>query len=144
MSSNRVKALRPLVIMMLVLLAFQYELGMVVNISNPPSLSPVSPTLPALSDALNKAGPLAVLHGSVGGLLTLLSLVLLVLSLRSRVRGAQIFGSLGFVAILFAGDGGSQFVLSGFQNDGRSHEMATMWLLSFAFYFLEVYVLKDK
>ncbi len=144
MSSNRVRALRPLVIIMLVLLAFQYELGMAVNISNPPSLPQVSRSLSAVSDALNKAGPVAVLHGSVGGLILLFSLVLLIVSLLSRMRGAQIFGSLGFLAILFAADGGSQFVLSGFQNDGRSHEMATMWLLSFAFYFLEVYVLKGK
>ncbi len=144
MSSNRVRALRPLVVIMLVLLALQYELGMAVNISNPPSLPPVSPSLSVLSDALNKAGAVAVLHGSVGGLLLLLSLVLLVMSLLSHVRGAQIFGSLGFLAVLFAADGGSQFVLSGFQNDGRSHEMATMWLLSFVFYFLEVYVLKPS
>ncbi len=142
MSSNRIRALRPLVVIMLVLLAFQYELGMAVNMSSLPSLPPVSPTLTALSDALNKAGPIAVLHGSVGGLLILLSLIIMIVSLASRVRSAQVFGTLAFLALLFAGDGGSQFVLSGFQNDGRSHEMATMWLLSFVFYFVELYVLK--
>ncbi len=44
-------------------------------------------------------------------------------------RGTQVFGGLSFV-------------LSGFQNDGSSHNMATNFLLSFAFYFLELYVLK--
>ena len=142
MSPNRTRSLRVLLVMMLVLLAFQYELGMAVNISNPPALPPVSQSVAALSDALHKAGTVAVLHGAMGGLLLILSLVLLILSLASRVRGAQVFGTLGFLAILFAGDGGSQFVRSGFQNDGRSHEMATMFILSFVFYFVEVYVLK--
>jgi hypothetical protein len=54
----------------------------------------------------------------------------------------QVFGSLAFLATLLAAITGLFFTLSGFQNDGDSHGMASNFLLSFTFYFLELYFLK--
>ncbi len=142
MVSTRLKTLRVFVIVMLVLLALQFEFGMVVNISNPQAIPPFAFSLPAVSDALHGVGAAAVLHAAFGGLLLLFSLLILVLSLFSRLRGVQVFGALGFLAIAFAVNGGLMFVLFGFQQDSSSHAMATMFLTSFAIYFLVLYVLK--
>ena len=57
------------------------------------------------------------------------------LLLDSRVRGAQVFGTLGVTSIFLAAYTGLYFVLSGFQTDGLLHGMATNFLLSFIFYF---------
>ncbi len=142
MQTNRLKALRILLIIILVLLGLQYELGMIVNMSNPAAIPPFPFSRPAVDDALHSVGPAAMVHAETGVLLMLLSLIIMIVSLLSHRRGAQVFGVLGLLSILFAAYGGLSFVLSGFQNDGSSHNMATNMLLSFTLYFLELYVLK--
>ena len=142
MSTKRQLVLRVMVIVILVLLALQFEFGMAVNISNPPSLPPFSLSLNAVSDALHQVGAVAVVHASLGVWLVIFSVVSLIFSLRSGLRSLQVFGSLAFLATLLAAVTGLLFVLSGFQNDGDSHGMATNFLLSFTFYFLELYFLK--
>ncbi len=144
MKSSGVKALRVLLIIMLAALGIQYELGMQFIMSNPQAIAPFAFSLPGVSSALHGVGTVAVVHAGSGGLLLLLSLVILVVSLLSGVRAAQVFGVLGFLSIISAAAGGLLFVLSGFQDDSNSHNMATNLLLSFTFYFLEVYVLKGK
>ena len=64
------------------------------------------------------------------------------LSLRSGLRSLQAFGSLAFLTILLADLTGLLYTLSGFQNNGDTHGMASNFLLSFTFYFLELYFLK--
>ena len=113
-------------------------------ISNPEPITPFPFSLPAVSDALHGVGLVAVVHAAWGGLLLAFSLVILVVAMLSRVRAAQVFGVLGFLSIVFAALGGLLFVLSGFHDDSNSHNMASNLLLSFTFYFLEVYVLKGK
>jgi hypothetical protein len=142
MSTKQASTLRFMVILILVLLAIQYEFGMAVNIANPPSLPPLSFSLMAVSGALQQVGLPAVLHASLGSGLVIISLINLVFSLRSGLRRVQVFGSLAFLATLLAATTGLLFVMSGYQNDGDSHGMATNFLLSFTFYFLELYVLK--
>ncbi len=142
MSSKLVKPLRILVIIILVMLALQYELGITVIMSNPPSINPFPFSIQAVSQALHGVGTVAVVHAAWGGLLVIMALVVMVVSLLSRRRGAQIFGSLAFLSILSAAYGGLSFVLSGFQDDNNSHNLATNLLLSFALYFIELYVLK--
>ncbi len=143
MSANRSKVTRIFVIALLALLFVQYEFGMAVNISNPPSLAAFS-----LSDgnafnaALNAAGGLAMPHAILGFLIWLVALVILAFSLRSGVRGAQIFGALAFLAITLAGIGGTLFVSSGFNNDTASQGMAAGFAFSYSFAFLELYFLK--
>ena len=142
MGKSRFRALRVLVMVILVLLIVQFEFGMAVTIANPPELSPFSFSIVKISDALNQAGVAALLHASLGTLLAVFSVLSLVLSLRSRVRSVQIIGSLAFLATVLAASMGLAFTLSGFQNDNYSHGMATNFILSYTFYFLELYYLK--
>jgi hypothetical protein len=142
MSTKRLLAARVLVIILLVLLAFQYELGITLNIANPKPIPPYGLSLTAVSDALNHVGVVAVIHASLGAWLVLFSLVSIIFALRSRVLSLQVFGSLAFVATCLALTTGLLYTLSGFQNDGLSHGMATNFLLSFTFNFLELYFLK--
>jgi len=142
MSAKRNLQARVMVIIILVLLALQFELGMAVNIANPPSIPPFKLSLNGVSDALHQAGAVAVFHASLGVWLVLFSIVSIVFVLRSGVRSVQVFGSLAFLAIILAATTGLLFTLSGFQNDGYSHGMATNFLLSFSFNFLELYFLK--
>jgi hypothetical protein len=75
-------------------------------------------------------------------MLVSLSLVSLILSLRSGVGSVQIFGSLAFLTVLLAAIMGQLFVQAGFQNDNYTHGMASNFILSLVFYFLELYFLK--
>ncbi|MGD0753267.1 MAG: hypothetical protein ABSA23_17925 [Anaerolineales bacterium] len=142
MAAKRTQGLRVMVIVLLALLGLQYEFGMAVNIANPPSLPAFGLSLNAVSNALHQAGVVAVIHASLGIWLVVFSVINLILSLRSGLRSVQVFGSLAFLATLLAAITGLLFTLSGFQNDGDSHGMATNFLLSFTFYFLELSFLK--
>jgi hypothetical protein len=144
MSSNPLKPLRVTVIVILFLLFIQYEFGMAVNIANPASIPPFSFSIPQISDALHQAGGVALIHAILGAWLVIFSIISLILSLRSKLRSAQVFGTLSFLAIIFAAGGGLFFVLSGFQSDHASHAMATNFLLSFALFFIELYVIKPE
>jgi hypothetical protein len=142
MAAKRSKGLRIMVMVLLALLGLQYEFGMAVNIANPPSLPPSGLSISGVSNALNRVGAVAVIHASLGSGLVLFSLVALILSLRSGVRSVQVFGSLTFLTVLLAAITGLLYTMSGFQNNGDTHGMATNFLLSFSFYFLELYFLK--
>ena len=146
MAPQSLNGIRILVIVMLVLLALQFEFGMAVNLSSLPSLAPI-PNTPAgyssgFNTALAQAGAVAVIHASLGSLLALFAVAILVTCLRSGRRSLQIFGGLAFLATLLAGTTGFLFVMSGFQNDNLSHGMATNFLLAYSFYFLVLYFLK--
>jgi hypothetical protein len=136
--------LRVLLIVMLAALGIQYELGIQFIMSDPQAVAPFTFSPPAVLRALQGVGAEAVLHAAWGGLLLLLAFVILVVSLLSRLRAAQVFGALGFLSVVSAAAGGLMFVLSGFQNDSNSHNMATNLLLSFTLYFVELYSLKGK
>ncbi|MGA2502667.1 MAG: hypothetical protein ABSG01_01090 [Anaerolineales bacterium] len=142
MSSKRLLAARISVMAILALLALQFELGMAVNVAKQPALPPFGFSLNGVSDALNQVGVVAVIHASLGAWLVLFSLISIIFALRSGVRSVQVFGSLAFVATCLALTTGLLYTLSGFQNDGYSEGMATNFLLSFAFNFLELYFLK--
>lgn len=129
-----------MVIILLVLLGLQYEFGMAVNIANPPTLAPTS--LNGVNNALNQVGPVAVIHASLGSALVIFSIISLIFSLRSGLRSLQVFGSLAFLTTLMAALTGVLYTMSGFQNNGDTHGMATNFLLTFTFYFLELYFLK--
>lgn len=143
MSANPFKKLRISVVVLLVLLFVQYEFGIAINIANPPTLPAFSfSDNSAFNNALNTAGGLAQPHAILGFLVWLVSLVILVLSLRTGIRSVQIFGSLMLLSITVAGMGGSFFVQSGFTNDQASHTMAASFILAYSFAFLELYFLK--
>ncbi len=92
--------------------------------------------------ALQKIGMVGLLHAGTGALILLLTIINLVLALSSRVRSVWIFGVLAFLSTFGAVSTGTLFTLSGFQNDGYSHGMATNFLLTFSFFFIELYMLK--
>ncbi len=142
MRSKKPLATRIIVMVILTLLAFQFELGMAVNVAKQPKLPPFGFSLGGVSDALNQIGAVAMIHASMGTLLVIISVVSIIFALRSGVRSVQVFGSLAFVAICLATTTGLLYTLSGFQNDGLSEGMATNFLLSFTFNFLELYFLK--
>ena len=143
MKSNQFRPLRAMVVITLILLTIQYELGMDINLSpNLPELPPFGFSLMKISDVLHLAGPVALAHAVVGSFLTFMSILNLILSLRSKIRSVQIFGSLGFLTMLVAITGGILFTLSGFQEDHYSLAMASNFILTFIFYFLELYLLK--
>jgi hypothetical protein len=142
MSTNQYRGLRAVVITILVTLAIQFEFGMAINLSGPPSISPFSFSFPSVLNALNQIGFVGVVHAVLGTVLTIIAVVNLIMALASKMRGVQIFGALGFVSMVLAATMGVTFVLSGFQNDGYSHGMATNFLLTFVFHFLELYFLK--
>ena len=83
-----------------------------------------------------------MVHAILGTVLTIISLINLLMALASKIRSVQVFGALGFLSMALAEICGVLFVLSGFQNDNYSHGMATNFLLTFGFYFLELYFLK--
>src|SRR5258708_22320068 len=107
MSAKQLKRLRTFVIVVLVLLVVQYEFGMAVNISNPPSL-PAFSMLDgnAFNQALSSAGFVAEAHSIVGFLIWLLALAVLVMALRSGIRSVQIFGTLILLTVTVAGISG--------------------------------------
>ncbi len=143
MLANRLRLLRIFAIVLLILLAVQYEFGMAVNISNPPSLPTFSLSDgDAMNAALTAAGGLAQPHAILGFLIWLIALVNLVLTLRSGVRRVQVFAALTLLGVTLAGITGTLFVASGFNNDGASQGMATNFVLAYSFAFLELYFLK--
>ncbi len=144
MSTKIHRLLRILVMVTLFLLLVQYELGMSVN------LGPPLPKLPAFAlaatpfrDALYAAGVTAIAHASLGSLLAVISLVNLVAAQFTGKTSVRVFGILAFLTTLLAAGLGVAFVLSGFQNDGLSHGMATNFILTFTFYFLELFALRQ-
>ena len=96
MSKQQSLRARITVMVILTLLAFQYELGMAVNIMGQPKLPPFGFSLGAISDALNRVGVVAVIHGSLGVWLVLFSIVSAIFAIRSAIRTVQIFGSLAY------------------------------------------------
>ncbi|MGZ6315996.1 MAG: hypothetical protein ACXWNQ_01945 [Anaerolineales bacterium] len=142
MSTKPHLVLRIIVMVILALLAFQFELGMAVNVAKQPTLPPFGFSLGRVSDALNQIGVVAVIHASLGVGLVLFSIVSLIFALRSGVRCVQVFGSLALVATCLAATTGVLYTLSVFQNDGLSEGMASNFLLSFTFNFLQLYFLK--
>jgi hypothetical protein len=142
MNKTRFNGLRILVIIILAILILQYVLGMVANLAGPPELPPVSALSSQFGDALNQAGIVETVHATIGSLLPVFGILILILSLRSRVWSVQLIGTLAFLALLVAAISGVLFVQSGFQNDTFSQWMAVSFILSLIFYFLELYFLK--
>ncbi len=139
------RPLRVLSIVLLVLLALQFELGMAVNLS--PSLQDVPPlagSITAMWTALAKVGGEALAHALLGTALALAGLAGLVLAVMSRGGDVTAVGVLSFLSLALAETGGVLFTNSGFKTDAYSHGMATGFLLAFSLYFVQVCILSVK
>ncbi len=139
------RPLRIFSIVLLILLAFQFEEGMAVNLS--PSLQEVPPlagSVAALWAALAKVGADALVHALLGTALSVAGLVGLVLAIMSGRGAVMAVGILSFLFLVLAEINGILFTLSGFKNDGYSHGMATGFLLAFSLYFVQVCILSVR
>jgi len=139
---SRIRSLRMTAIVMVVLLALQFELGMAVNLS--PSLEdipPVAGTPAAIWHALVKVGAGAPVHAILGTLLTVVALVSLILSLRTGSTLMAVIGAASFVSVMMAAVNGILFTMSGFKDDHYSHGMATAFILSFSLFFVQIAIL---
>jgi hypothetical protein len=142
---TRLKSLRVAAIVILILLTLQFELGMSVNLS--PSLEQVphlAGTATAVWGALVKVGGAALTHALLGASLTVIALASLVLAIISGDRSVAVIGIFSFLAIALAAVNGVLFTLSGFKDDNYSHGMATLFLLAFSLYFVQVCLLSVK
>ena len=142
---TRLKSLRIVSIVVVMLLALQFELGMAVNLS--PDLHEVPPlarTPAAVWEALTKVGAGAPEHAALGVLLAAISCASLVMALRSGTTSVSVMGVASFVAIVLAGVNGALFALSGFKNDNYSHGMATTFLLAFSAQFVQICIVTTK
>ena len=139
MSSNQLKYLRITTVVMIVSLFWQYELGIATIMANPASIPPFSFSITAFWTALEQVGGVALQHAGFGSWLVIISVINLTFALKTKIKKVQIFGVLSFLSIVIAAGGGLFFVLSGFQNDNASHAMATNFILSYTFSFIELY-----
>ena len=142
---TRFRFLRVFAIVILAILALQFELGMNVNLS--PELKEVPPLAPSISaiwGALHAVGGSATIHALMGSFLVIVTLAALILSVTSRSTSVGIIGALCFVTTTSAAFTGVLFTMSGFKGDGLSHGMATNFLLSFALHFVLVCILSVK
>ncbi|HEY5157462.1 MAG TPA: hypothetical protein VII93_05805 [Anaerolineales bacterium] len=139
MSSSPLRHLRIMTLVMIVSLFLQYELGIATIIANPASIPPFKFSIMTFRSALEQVGGVALLHAGLGVWLVIISVINLILALRTKIRKVQIFSILSYLSIVIAAGGGLFFVLSGFQNDNASHAMATNFILSFTFSFIELY-----
>jgi len=141
----RLKSLRVLVIVMLSLLALQFELGMAVNLSpNLQEVPPLPSTDSAVWGALGKVGGEAVTHAVLGFLLTLAAVAVLIFCVASGSPSVMVIGILAFAGVVIATVTGILFTLSGFKNDGDSHGMATGFLVAFSLHFVLLCILSVK
>ena len=131
------KSFRILLVGVLGLLTLQGWSGDTVNIFFAPS-SGVTPT--GFFSQVESLGSLAVLHMSVGIILSVLAVVVLVLSfVWSNSRGVRIASALGLLMVISAAIGGYLFVTSGFSNGGNSAQMGGSFIGTYAFYFIALY-----
>jgi hypothetical protein len=142
MATDTFRLLRITLIVLIVLLALQFELGMAVNLSDLHSIPAFGFSVSAILSALAKVGGAAVTHAMLGTLMAIGVIFTMIRSLGSGIRRVQVVGVLLFVTMALATLNGFLFTLSGFDNDGYSHGMATGFILSLLFCFMELYFLK--
>ncbi len=116
---RNLKSLRVAVIVLLALLALQFELGMVVNLS--PNLKEVPPVgFADLWKILASIGGEALTHAVLGTLLVVAAIAGLVFSLVTKTRSVVVIGIIAFLGTTLSAVNGVLFTLSGFKNDGYS------------------------
>ena len=134
--------LRVSIVLLLILLSFQGWLGDYVNLFAVFPSGTVDISFSGFSKALTDAGIMEVIHGSLGFLILGTSLVVLVISLRSKATKVKVASVLGLSAVLSALIGGVLFVFSGFSDNGSSAQMGGSFIAAYAFFFIELYYTK--
>lgn len=145
-SPSGLRRVRFLVIVALVVLTAQGWTGDFVNLfavfSVPTDVNTYS--MGWLVQALLDSGVITVYHAFEGALLLVLSIVILALSFRSTgVRSVRFASFMATAAIISAALGGVLFVFSGYTNNANSAQMGGSFIGAYAFYFLQLYFMKD-
>ena len=138
------RSLQVSIIALLVALSVQGWLGDYVNLFAVFPSGPVSVSLGGLTQALQNAGIMEVIHASLGFFTVAVSVVVLTLSFKKRVNSLRVTSLIGLAAIASATAGGLLFVFSGFTNNGNSAQMGGSFIGAYAFYFLELYYTKGQ
>ena len=133
------KALKISIVVALVLLSVQGWSGDYNNLFAVFPVGPVHLSLNGLISALEGAGVLEVFHAVLGILLLAVSVLIVILSLRTGVKSLSIPSILGLAAMASAVAGGLLFVFSGFTNNGFSSQMGGSFIGAYAFFFIELY-----
>lgn len=138
-----VRTLRLSIVAALIILTAQGWTGDFVNLFSPFPTGPVGRSLGGLLSAVSAAGLLALYHALEGATLLILSILVLALSYRAtRERSVRIVALVAMIAIISATVGGVLFVLSAFQNNANSAQMGGSFIGAYAFYFIELYLIK--
>jgi len=144
MRDLQLSKLQLLTVVTLVILSIQGWTGDFVNLFSVFPMGAVDSSFSGLIRALEEAGQLPVYHAIEGVLLVAFSLVILILSFQTKIKNAKIASIIAFGAVVSATIGGILFVLSGFQDNGNSMQMAGSFIGAYAFYFLELYFTKSN
>ncbi len=140
LKDKHIKALRTLVILNLALMALLLAFGLAFSTEGLASASGASAG--TVLDDLNRAGASSFIHMILGLFVGLFSLINLVLALRSGLPRVQFFGSLAFLAILFAGSLGLVYIFTGFRFTWLILFLVPLFVISVLSYLLELYSLR--
>jgi len=141
METQKFRSLRVLVITNLAILLLEFVFGISINIA-PLASSPSNFSMNGFIKTLVQVGGLTLFHISTGLVLGILSIVIMILSLRTGVRRLQLLGSLAFLAILLVGIMGLLFVASGFRNQNFVFGIIPLFVLAVVFYAFLYFSLK--
>lgn len=131
--------LKILIVTLLIFISIEGLTGNYVNLFSAFPSGSVALSFSGLINALQGAGLLTVFHASLGVLILATSVIVLILSLRTKMKSISIFSILGLFAVASAVAGGLLFVFSGFSNNGDSAQMGGSFIGAYTFYFIELY-----
>lgn len=138
------KILKIFIVTLLILLSVQGWLGDYVNLFAVFPSGSVSISFGGLIRALENAGLMELFHASLGVLLLAVSVAVLILSFRTKLKSIRISSIIGLAAVASAVVGGLLFVFSGFRDNGNSAQMGGSFIGAYAFYFIELYFTREN
>lgn len=131
-------------VILLIFLSVQGWTGDTVNLfASYPYTSPVSMSgfLWQLGSATG-VGPALIWHALEALIILALSVTLVIMALKRRLKGIAITCVLGIMAVISAMIGGMMFVMSGFTQDGFSAQMGGSFIGTYALFFVTLYFSK--
>lgn len=142
---DRFSLLRTVAALTLAALTLQFLLGMWLNLfaAFPTTSQSYVGVMGTMMNFIFSGGmPVLMVHMMAGFLLLLLSVFVLVASIRTENNRVAFLGFVGLGAIVLSGVSGLDFMFSGFQDNFYSYLMATGFILAFGSYSAELYLLR--
>ncbi len=132
------KSLTWSIVIILVVLTIQGLTGFYVS-TNAMFPTSVSHSLTGMYKELQQAGNVALYHGLWVIVLLIFSILVLVLSFKTKILSVTVISILGLLALIIATLGGLLFVYSGFQTDAYSALMEYSFIVAWVLYLIEFY-----